>query len=170
MDQAPTKKIKWSVHLNTLVFVFLIVIGGTAPLWLGLLVSTAWSSWHGLEHFLHKGELYLFSAAFFTHAIYLLFEHKKRNYDYLAITAWISIILLMVSAAIYATIITPAELLGAGVPHLNTSFIAWSSFVCLMFSLVALYIGMYKDNEKKDGIDVASEIREEVEELKSKLA
>lgn len=169
MKKTIWENIRWEVHKNTLTFVLLVIVGGTAPLWIGLLVTASWNNGPDFTHFLQKGELYLFSAAFYTHAIYLLFEHKKKNYDFMAVTGWFSGLFLLISAVIYGNMITPAEILNSD-SRLNIHFIFISSIICFAFSVIALYIGMYKDNEKKEPLDVAVEIREEVEDIKNQIS
>lgn len=161
--------IKWKVHLETLVFVALIVVGGTLPLWLGILIPSLWNSSHGITDIILKGEFFLFSAAFLTHAIYLLFTYSKKSWDTTALVGWVSILLLIVSSVMYGVVITPKEVLARSI-QLNINLVIVGSTLCFCFSLFSLYLGIYKDNEKKQELDVAAEIRGDVEDIKDQLA
>jgi len=162
-------KIKWSVHKETITFVSVILVGALAPLWMSGLVAHFWGIWHGWGAFFQKGELYLYSAAIYTHAIYLLLMYKKKNYDFLAILAWFSGAALLISAISYTTLITPPEILKID-SQINVHFIFWTSIVCFIFSVFTLYVGLYKDHEKKSAIDVLAEERKGIDNIKDQLS
>jgi hypothetical protein len=143
------------------------VVGGTAPLWLGILLSLVWSSWQGWGPFWKHGELYLYSTALYIQAIYMLFEQKKKSYDPWAILCWISILFLMCCSFLYAAAATSFNVFPSSGVTVNTSFLFGTSLFAFVFSLFVFYISSYVDKEKE--FDIATEEREGIERVKSDL-
>lgn len=118
------------------------VVASLVPLWLGLLLLIAYGKWnHDWTLFYVKGEFYLYSAAYFANAIYLLRKKKAEEGGVHFLLTLTAALLLVIVAALYASLNT-SQVIFAQAATFTPTFLRRSSVILfsisMIFSLYAL--------------------------------
>lgn len=157
---------KMEIHKSTITFVVVILLGALTPLWAGMFIDKFLNKWQGFSMFWSNGELYLYSTAIYTHAIYLLFQNKRKNYDMQAVLGWLSLVCLLLSAVAYSTLLTTLREL-AEETNINGDFLFYTSCFFFIFSIIVFYISIYIENEKS--FNVVDEEKNEINSIMDKI-
>mgnify|MGYP001811129046 CR=1 FL=1 len=138
------KNLQWKSYRSPLMNFAWSIAASLIPLWLGLLLLMAFDRWEGDFYvFYGKGEFYLYASAFFANAIYLLRKRKSEEGDAPFIVTLIAALLLVVVAALYASLNT-AQTIVPRAMDFQRSFLSISSaalfIASVCFSLYALVV------------------------------
>ncbi len=156
------KHILFAVHRNTILVTIVTLFASLAPLWMTALWFEACEKVNTYFTFIRDGQFYLYSASLYTSAAYTLYYFKKKNADMKSYLFWLSVIVLIISAVLYAFLIAIREI---GLP-LNHKFWTWTSIGCFSLSIIIFYISQYIQGRQ---MDIATERAGEVNAIKEGL-
>ncbi|MFY0599320.1 MAG: hypothetical protein JXR03_06585 [Cyclobacteriaceae bacterium] len=154
-------------HKNTITFAIINLFGSLLPLWLGALLLVAFSKWTTGSVFWNNGEFYLYSAALFTQSAYVLFSYKKKNYDLFSILAWVSVIVLIISAVLFSGLTTSLEIFQNEKAQFNKEFLRDTSMTAFCVSVLIFYFSSYLQNYDQE---IGMRHRGEIDQIKNTLS
>ena len=154
-------------HKNTITFAVINLFGSLMPLWLGALLLVAFSKWTTGDVFWNDGEFYLYSAALFTQSAFVLFNYKRKNYDIYSILAWVSVVVLVMSAVLFSGLTTSLEIFHSEKTQFDEDFLKKTSIGAFILAVLIFYVASYIQNYDQE---LGMKHRTEIEGIKGGLS
>jgi len=154
-------------HKEATIFTICNLFGSLMPLWLGVIIFTAFSSKIDIFRFISNGEFYLYTASLLTTAIYLLYRNKKKNTDLYTILFYISLGLLVISASLFGILTVTNTIFCTKSIRFDPSFLLKSSNILFLISIPISYVAQVLQN--KSGPNVALAAQEDLVKLEHRF-
>lgn len=152
---------KWEHYKEACLWLIIIVIFGTSPVWIHMLLLMFYGSWTNYTVLLSRGELYIFTAAIISTSLYTLNHHFRNNSLSIA-----SLLLLFLAAVLFSGTISKNILLSG--QKIDITFLIKSSIAMSLMAILISFLARLAVYSKND-IELEEEIQKRVEKAEFNL-
>lgn len=156
---------------NGIIWLLYTVVGSLMPVWLGLIVLTAWPGTVTWARFLDHGEFALYSTALLTTGLLILFDDYKDGFYGRRIMGLVTIVPLLVATGVFAVAVVAESVPGVS-DDLDRSWIRLATVALYAFTVMWSFVLIVSrevlvTEPSLDEIDKTGELERKFEDLGS---